>query len=105
MAGGLMFGLTLVLGLGRAAMGDDRGVWAPLVLMTPAGLLGIRQIDEAQRGCQRGHHLGQPRRHERRPAVCGPAGARDRRAVRAAPRNTPSGGFRTLPDLSSPAGC
>jgi len=47
MAAGLVLGLALLVGLGRATVGDNRGLWAFLVLLTPAGLLGIWQITES----------------------------------------------------------
>ncbi|WP_406060288.1 GlsB/YeaQ/YmgE family stress response membrane protein [Micromonospora sp. NBC_00860] len=47
MAGGLMFALVLLVGLGRALRADDAGLWATLLLATPAGLLGADQLSQA----------------------------------------------------------
>ncbi|MFG1881941.1 GlsB/YeaQ/YmgE family stress response membrane protein [Micromonospora sp. NPDC049102] len=47
MAGGLMFTLVLLVGLGRALRADDAGLWAALLLATPAGLFGADQLSQA----------------------------------------------------------
>ncbi|MBE1492557.1 GlsB/YeaQ/YmgE family stress response membrane protein [Plantactinospora soyae] len=47
MAAGIVLGLALLVGLGRATVADNRSLWAFLVLLTPVGLLGVRQIAEA----------------------------------------------------------
>lgn len=46
MAGGLMFALVLLVGLGRALRADDAGLWAALLLATPAGLFGANQLSQ-----------------------------------------------------------
>ncbi|MDW5322913.1 GlsB/YeaQ/YmgE family stress response membrane protein [Plantactinospora sp. KLBMP9567] len=47
MTGGLVLGLALAIALLRATLGDGDGLWAFLLLLTPASLLGIRQVAEA----------------------------------------------------------
>ncbi|MEO3817143.1 GlsB/YeaQ/YmgE family stress response membrane protein [Plantactinospora sp. B24E8] len=47
MAGGLLFGLAVVIAIGRAAAGDDSGLWTALLLTVPAGLLGTNQLAQA----------------------------------------------------------
>ncbi|MEH0933381.1 GlsB/YeaQ/YmgE family stress response membrane protein [Micromonospora sp. CPCC 205558] len=47
MAGGSMVALVLLVGLGRALRADDAGLWAALLLATPAGLLGADQLSQA----------------------------------------------------------
>ncbi|WP_187413999.1 hypothetical protein [Micromonospora sp. MP36] len=54
MAGGLMFVLVLVVGLGRALRADDTGLWATLLLATPAGLFGTNQLSQAITGSHGG---------------------------------------------------
>ncbi|GAA3745844.1 hypothetical protein GCM10022225_31930 [Plantactinospora mayteni] len=44
MAGVGLVGLTLTLGLVRAVTGDSSALWSVVLLVTPAGLLGIRPI-------------------------------------------------------------
>ncbi|MFG1779069.1 GlsB/YeaQ/YmgE family stress response membrane protein [Micromonospora sp. NPDC049048] len=46
MAGGLMFALVLLVGIGRALRADDAGLWATLLLATPAGLFGANQLSQ-----------------------------------------------------------
>ncbi|MGW3787606.1 GlsB/YeaQ/YmgE family stress response membrane protein [Micromonospora chokoriensis] len=46
MTGGLMFALVLLVGLGRALRADDAGLWAALLLATPAGLFGANQLSQ-----------------------------------------------------------
>ncbi|WCN81808.1 GlsB/YeaQ/YmgE family stress response membrane protein [Micromonospora sp. LH3U1] len=47
MAGGLMFALVLLVGLGLALRADDAGLWMALLLAAPAGLLGADQLSQA----------------------------------------------------------
>ncbi|GIG90199.1 serine/threonine-protein kinase [Plantactinospora endophytica] len=47
MASGLVLGLVLALGLVRALTGNGDALWAFLLLLTPVGLLGVRQLTEA----------------------------------------------------------
>ncbi|MEW2426535.1 GlsB/YeaQ/YmgE family stress response membrane protein [Micromonospora sp. NPDC047644] len=54
MAGGLMFALVLLIGLGRALRADDAGLWAALLLATPAALLGADQLSQGIRGSHGG---------------------------------------------------
>jgi hypothetical protein len=54
MAGGLMLVLILIIGLGRALRADDTGLWAALLLATPAGLFGANQISQAVWGTHGG---------------------------------------------------
>ncbi|MFC6020598.1 GlsB/YeaQ/YmgE family stress response membrane protein [Plantactinospora solaniradicis] len=44
MAGAVLVGLVLVVGLGRAITGDSSALWSVLLLLTPASLLGLRPI-------------------------------------------------------------
>lgn len=54
MAGGLMFALVLLVGLGRALRADDAGLWAALLLATPAGLFGANQLSQGIWGSRGG---------------------------------------------------
>ncbi|RAO43458.1 hypothetical protein GAR06_04590 [Micromonospora saelicesensis] len=54
MAGGVMFALVLLVGLGRALRADDAGLWATLLLATPAGLFGADQLSQATWGTSGG---------------------------------------------------
>jgi len=54
MAGGLMFALVLLVGLGRALRADDAGLWATVLLATPAGLFGANQLSQGIWGSQGG---------------------------------------------------
>jgi hypothetical protein len=54
MVGGLMFALVLIVGLGRALRADDSGLWAALLLATPAGLFGANQLTQAVWGSRGG---------------------------------------------------
>ncbi|MEU8419758.1 GlsB/YeaQ/YmgE family stress response membrane protein [Micromonospora sp. NPDC048835] len=54
MVGGLMFALVLLVGLGRALRADDAGLWAALLLATPAGLFGANQLSQGIWGSQGG---------------------------------------------------
>ncbi|RKF20951.1 GlsB/YeaQ/YmgE family stress response membrane protein [Micromonospora globbae] len=54
MVGGLMFALVLIAGLGRALRADDAGLWAALLLATPAGLFGANQLSQAIAGSRSG---------------------------------------------------
>ncbi|MFI6783755.1 GlsB/YeaQ/YmgE family stress response membrane protein [Micromonospora sp. NPDC050276] len=56
MAGGLLFALVLLVGLGRALRADDTGLWATLLLTTPAGLFGTDQLSQAIWGTSGGGH-------------------------------------------------
>ncbi|MFE0528405.1 GlsB/YeaQ/YmgE family stress response membrane protein [Micromonospora parva] len=54
MAGGLMFTLVLLVGIGRALRADDAGLWAALLLATPAGLFGADQLSQGIWGSRGG---------------------------------------------------
>ncbi|MEU4556733.1 GlsB/YeaQ/YmgE family stress response membrane protein [Micromonospora violae] len=54
MAGGLLFALVLLVGLGGALRADDAGLWAALLLATPAGLFGADQLSQGIWGSQGG---------------------------------------------------
>ncbi|MCG5451005.1 GlsB/YeaQ/YmgE family stress response membrane protein [Micromonospora hortensis] len=54
MAGGLMFALVLLVGLGCVLRADDSGLWAALLLAAPAGLLGTDQLSQALWGTSGG---------------------------------------------------
>ncbi|MFY1615164.1 GlsB/YeaQ/YmgE family stress response membrane protein [Micromonospora sp. WMMD736] len=54
MAGGLMIALVLLVALGRALRADDSGLWAALLLVTPAGLFGANQLSQGVWGSQGG---------------------------------------------------
>ncbi|MFG1776832.1 GlsB/YeaQ/YmgE family stress response membrane protein [Micromonospora sp. NPDC049048] len=54
MAGGLMLALSLIIGLGRALRADDTGLWATLLLATPAGLFAADQLSQAIAGSRGG---------------------------------------------------
>ncbi|MBQ0991553.1 GlsB/YeaQ/YmgE family stress response membrane protein [Micromonospora sp. H61] len=54
MAGGSMFVLVLLVGLVRALGADDAGLWATLLLATPAGLFSADQLSQATWGTSGG---------------------------------------------------
>ncbi|WP_030486180.1 hypothetical protein [Micromonospora chokoriensis] len=54
MAGGLMFALVLLVGLGRALRADDAGLWAALLLATPASLFGANMLSQGIWGSRGG---------------------------------------------------
>ncbi|MEU8126143.1 GlsB/YeaQ/YmgE family stress response membrane protein [Micromonospora sp. NPDC049049] len=54
MVGGLMFALVLLVGLGRALRADDAGLWATVLLATPAALFGANQLSQGIWGSQGG---------------------------------------------------
>ncbi|MGI5214065.1 GlsB/YeaQ/YmgE family stress response membrane protein [Plantactinospora sp. CA-290183] len=54
MAGGPVVALALVVGIGRALRGDDSGLWATLLLMTPAGLLCVEPLARGSWGARGG---------------------------------------------------
>ncbi|MFI6232728.1 GlsB/YeaQ/YmgE family stress response membrane protein [Micromonospora sp. NPDC050784] len=54
MAGGLMFALILLVGLGRALRADDAGLWAALLLATPASLFGANMLSQGIWGSRGG---------------------------------------------------
>ncbi|MFI7608445.1 GlsB/YeaQ/YmgE family stress response membrane protein [Micromonospora sp. NPDC049366] len=54
MAGGLLAAVALLVGLIGAVRADDRGLWAVLVVATPAGLLGADQLSQAVWGTSSG---------------------------------------------------
>ncbi|MEO3780890.1 GlsB/YeaQ/YmgE family stress response membrane protein [Micromonospora sp. B11E3] len=54
MVGGLMLAVALIVGLGRALRADDTGLWATLLLATPAGLFGANQLTQAVWGSRGG---------------------------------------------------
>ncbi|GIJ80385.1 hypothetical protein Xph01_48170 [Micromonospora phaseoli] len=65
MAGGLMFALVLLIGLGRALRADDTGLWAALLLATPAALFGADQQPRDLGQPRRRTQPDSPRRHDR----------------------------------------